>query len=138
MTDPIKARRDALGHFCFFLHLAILAFIVLGWAIPWRGVLIFYLFFLPGVILHWKLNGNACALNNLESWLRYRRWRAPERNPEEGAWLRTLIGSLTGIVLTRAADGCGYLCRDGAVLGAWHGGTCCNFKGLEAAFFQPI
>jgi hypothetical protein len=102
MTDPIKTRRDALGHFCFFLHLAILAFIMLGWLIPSRGVLIFYLFFLPGVILHWKLNDNACALNNLESWLRYRRWRAPERNPEEGAWLRTLIRSLTGIVLTRA------------------------------------
>jgi hypothetical protein len=70
--------------------------------LPSHGVLIFYLVFLPLVILHWKLNDNACALNNLENWLRYRRWRAPDRNPEEGAWLRTLIGSLTGIVLTRA------------------------------------
>ena len=102
MTDPIKPRRDALGRFCFLLHLVIMVFIVLGWISPWRGLLIFYLVFLPGVILHWKLNHDACALNNLESWLRYRRWRAPDRNPEEGAWLRTLIGSWTGMVLSRA------------------------------------
>ena len=66
-------------------------------------MLIVYLVFLPAMVLHWKLNAGACVLNNLENWLRYRRWRAPERNPEEGAWLRTLIAILTGIALTRAA-----------------------------------
>jgi hypothetical protein len=102
MTDRTRPRRDALGQFCHVLHLAILAFILLGWLAPWRGLLMAYLVFLPAVILHWKLNDNACALNNLESWLRYRRWRAPDRNPEEGAWLRTLIRSFTGVMLTRA------------------------------------
>ena len=102
MAGQTRSGRDALGKFCFWLHLAILAFIILGWSIPSRGVLIAYLVFLPAVVLHWKLNAGTCVLNNLESWLRYRRWRAPERNPEEGAWLRTLIRSLTGIVLTRA------------------------------------
>jgi hypothetical protein len=102
MTDRIKQSRDTLGRLCFLLHLVILAFIVLGWILPWRGALVFYLVFLPLVILHWKLNDNACALNNLENWLRYRRWRAPDRNPEEGAWLRTLIRNLTGVSLTRA------------------------------------
>jgi hypothetical protein len=62
-----------------------------------------YLIFLPMVVLHWRLNGGACALNNLENWLRYRRWRAPEHNPEEGAWLRTLLKSLTGIALNSAS-----------------------------------
>jgi hypothetical protein len=94
--------RDGLGKFCFYLHLFFLAFITLGWMIPARAVLIAYLVFLPAVVLLWKLNGGACALNNLENWLRYHRWRAPERNPEEGAWLRTLIKSLTGMALTRA------------------------------------
>jgi hypothetical protein len=94
--------RDGLGRFCFYLHLGILAFIVLGWTIPSRSGLIAYLIFVPATVLQWKLNAGACVLNNLESWLRYRRWRAPERNPEEGAWLRTLIRSLTGIALTRA------------------------------------
>jgi hypothetical protein len=101
MSGQIKVRRDALGYFCFYLHLVILGFITLGWTAPARGVLIFYLGFVPATILHWKLNADACILNNLESWLRYRRWRAPERNPEEGAWLRTLIASLTGIRLSR-------------------------------------
>lgn len=99
MSGQIKVRRDALGKFCFYLHLVILGFITLGWTIPVRSLLIFYLGFVPATILHWKLNADACILNNLESWLRYRRWRAPERNPEEGAWLRTLIASLTGIRL---------------------------------------
>ena len=103
MAASTRPRRDALGNFCFALHLAILAFITLGWTMPARAVLIFYLVFLPVVVLHWKLNAGACVLNNLENWLRYRRWRAPERNPEEGAWLRTLLKSLTGIALTRAA-----------------------------------
>ena len=94
--------RDGLGNFCFYLHLVFLAFITLGWMIPARAMLVAYLVFLPVVVLHWKLNGGACALNNIENWLRYRRWRAPERNPEEGAWLRTLIKSLTGVALTRA------------------------------------
>ena len=96
-----KPGRDGLGNFCFYLHLAVMAFIVLGWMLPGRAPLIAYLVFLPAVVLHWFLNGGACALNNLENWLRYRNWRAPERNPEEGAWLRTLLRNLTGISLSR-------------------------------------
>jgi hypothetical protein len=101
MTGQSGPGRDALGKFCFWLHLVILVFITLGWSVPSRAVLIAYLVFLPVVVLHWKLNAGACVLNNLESWLRYRRWRAPERNPEEGAWLRTLIANLSGLMLTR-------------------------------------
>ena len=101
MASGAQTGRDALGHFCFYLHLLILAFITLGWLSPFRAGLIAYLVFLPLVVLHWWFNRGACALNNLENWLRYRSWRAPERNPEEGAWLRTLIGSLTGVTLTR-------------------------------------
>jgi hypothetical protein len=97
------SRRDALGKFCFYLHLAILAFIVLGWILSNRAALIVYLVFLPATVLHWQMNGGACALNNLENWLRYRRWRAPDRNPEEGAWLRTLLKNLTGIALTKGS-----------------------------------
>jgi hypothetical protein len=100
MAAPSGPRRDGLGNFCFYLHLVFLAFITLGWLAPSRPVLIAYMIFLPAVMLHWRLNGGACALNNMENWLRYRRWRAPERNPEEGAWLRTLTRSWTGVALT--------------------------------------
>jgi hypothetical protein len=95
-------RRDALGQTCFLVHILILIVIVLGWAWPARGWLIAYLIFLPAMFLHWKLNRDACVLNNLENWLRHRRWRAPETNREEGAWLRTLLADSTGITLTRA------------------------------------
>jgi hypothetical protein len=101
MTGRTRPRRDALGNFCFYLHLAILAFIMLGWMSPGRALLIAYLVFLPGVILHWKLNADACVLNNIESWMRHGRWRAPDRNPEEGAWLRTLLTSWTGLMISR-------------------------------------
>jgi len=101
MAGKIKSRRDALGRSCFILHLAILAFIVLGWTLPTHGVLVFYLGFLPVTMLHWWFNGGNCILNNLENWLRHRRWRVGAANPEEGAWLRTLIGSVTGIAFTR-------------------------------------
>jgi hypothetical protein len=74
---------------------------VLGWTVPSRGWLLFYLTFLPAMILHWKLNRDACILNNLENWLRIRRWRAQGTNREEGAWLRTLLADATGIVLSR-------------------------------------
>jgi hypothetical protein len=96
-------RRDALGQACFWLHVAILIFIVAGWAVPQRGILMFYLVFLPLVVAQWRLNRGACVLNNTENWLRHGRWRAPDRNAEEGAWFRTLVRNLTGIALGQRA-----------------------------------
>jgi hypothetical protein len=95
--SPIE-KRDLLGNFCFYLHFAIMIFIVAGWIIPASAVLYFYLAFLPLVALHWQVNKNSCILNNIESWLRYGTWRS-ERNAEEGAWLMTLIRNVTGIAL---------------------------------------
>jgi hypothetical protein len=91
-------KRDLLGNFCFYLHFVIMLYIVGGWAIPYRASLYFYLGFLPVVALHWQFNKNSCVLNNAESWLRYGTWRS-EQNAEEGAWLKTLIKSVTGIEL---------------------------------------
>ena len=98
----MKSERDALGWCCFLIHVAVLAYAILGWAWPGRGWLDVYLIFLPLMFLHWKLNRGACILNNLENWLRHRRWRARDANREEGAWLRTLLADTTGIQLTPA------------------------------------
>jgi hypothetical protein len=95
--SPVE-KRDLLGNFCFYLHFAVMIFIVAGWVIPLRPALFFYLGFLPLVALHWQFNKNSCVLNNIESWLRYSTWRA-EQNAEEGAWLMTLIKNVTGIQL---------------------------------------
>ena len=97
----MKSERDALGWCCFLIHVAILAGVVLGWVWPARSWLFFYLIFLPLMVVHWKLNRGACILNNLENWLRHRRWRV-ETNREEGAWLRTLLADSTGIQWTPA------------------------------------
>jgi len=93
-----KRRRDALGQFCFLLHVAIMVFIVVGWAVPQSRVLQFYLALLPAVVVHWQFNKNSCVLNNMESLIRTGRWRDPG-NAEEGAWLHGLIRSVSGIEL---------------------------------------
>jgi hypothetical protein len=99
---PARTGRDGLGRFCFWLHVAVFLFIALGWTLPARPALLAYLVFLPLVVLHWRLNRGACMLNNLENWLRHRRWRVAN-NPEEGAWLRTLLAAATGMSLSPAA-----------------------------------
>jgi hypothetical protein len=88
--------RDALGSFCFYLHFAVMIYIVLGWGVPYRPALLFYIAFLPAVALQWQFNKNSCILNNLESLARTGQWRDPH-NKEEGAWLLTLARSVTGI-----------------------------------------
>ena len=93
--------RDLLGRVCFATHVVIMLYIIGGWAAPSRGALIFYLVFIPAVALHWQLNKNACVLNNIESLIRSGRWRDPS-NREEGAWLLTLVHSVTGLSFTPA------------------------------------
>jgi hypothetical protein len=93
--DAGRGKRDAFGWACFILHFAVMIFVVVGWSLPFRAVLVFYLFFVPAVTLQWQFNRNSCVLNNLESLMRTGRWRDPG-NPEEGAWLLTLARSVLG------------------------------------------
>jgi hypothetical protein len=97
--DVIVPKRDALGWSCYLFHIAVLIFIVTGWAL--RPLLIFYLVFLPGMMLQWRLNKGTCVLNNLESLIRAGRWRDPA-NVEEGAWIKTLVHRATGLNFTVA------------------------------------
>ena len=113
--------RDGLGKACFYLHLVVLAYIVVGWAVPLRQGLIFYVGFLPTMVATWALNRNSCVLNNLESWLRSGKWRDPA-NREEGQWLLTLVNGVTGLGFTPAqidALSYGVLALLWA-LGLWH------------------
>ena len=93
------AGRDGLGKFCFWLHVAVMLFVVSGWLVPYVPVLVSYLIFLPVMFLQWRMNKSSCVLNNIESLLRTGHWRNPA-NREEGAWLRTLLGDVLGIHLT--------------------------------------
>jgi hypothetical protein len=93
-------KRDALGQFCFVIHFLPLIFVIVGWLAPWRGALLFYLLFLPGMFLQWRLNRDSCIFNNIESLIRTGKWRN-RSNREEGAWLRTLVNDKTGWKLSR-------------------------------------
>jgi hypothetical protein len=95
------AGRDALGNACFYLHFAIMLYIVLGWLAPSGVALTFYVCFLPAVATQWLFNKNSCILNNIETLIRTGRWRNPD-NAEEGAWLLTLARSTLGIRVTHA------------------------------------
>jgi hypothetical protein len=96
--SPVQTR-DLLGNFCFYLHFAVMIYIVLGWAVPLRPALVFYLVFLPAVAVQWQFNKNSCVLNNLESLMRSGIWRDPH-NREEGAWLLTLARRALGVAVT--------------------------------------
>ena len=115
------AKRDLLGNFCFYFHFAIMIYIVVGWAVPLRAALAFYLAFLPAVALHWQINKNACVLNNIESWLRTGAWRDPN-NREEGQWLLTLVRDVTGLEFTPAQMDAFTYCVLAMLwgLGLWH------------------
>lgn len=111
-------KRDALGTAFLVLHIAVLIYLLVGWALPY---VTFYVVFVPVMVLHWPLNRNTCVINNIESLIRTGRWRNPG-NTEEGAWLRVLIKSGTGIDLTvRQTDRISYaLLALLWGLGVWH------------------
>jgi hypothetical protein len=91
--------RDALGWFCFVHHLAVMIYIVVGWLIPSRAALVFYVAFLPAVVFQWRFNKDSCIFNNVESLIRTGQWRDPA-NREEGAWLLTLARDTLGLPVT--------------------------------------
>ena len=97
LPSHVAEKRDLLGNFCFYLHFAVMIYIVIGWVVPLHAALIFYMAFLPAVAVQWQFNKNSCVLNNLESLMRSGQWRDPH-NKEEGAWLQTLALNLTGIL----------------------------------------
>jgi hypothetical protein len=91
-------KRDLLGNVCFYVHFAVMIFIVTGWLYPWHATLYIYLGFLPLVIVQWQVNKSSCVLNNIESWARTGNWRNPQ-NKEEGAWFLNMVKDVTGITL---------------------------------------
>ena len=51
LPSHVAETRDLLGNFCFYLHFAVMIYIVIGWAVPLGAALIFYLGFLPAVAI---------------------------------------------------------------------------------------
>ena len=89
ITGPAAA---ILSRACHIIHVALVVFVLAGWLIPIRQVVITHLAFVPVLILTWLLNRNTCPLNNLESRLLTGVWRN-EENREEGSFLLVLVES---------------------------------------------
>jgi hypothetical protein len=82
-------RMDGIGLSFLITHLAIGAYVLLGWLISPEPALTVYLVLLPAMATQWYVNRGCCVMNNIESWLRSGRWRDPN-NPEEAGFLLML------------------------------------------------
>jgi hypothetical protein len=96
-----RPTRDLLGTAFFIFHLAVSCFIVTGWLVPNASALVFYLAFLPLVAMQWQVNCGSCVIDNLETFLRTRRWRDPGRS-SEGRFFSMLLLMAFGIKARRA------------------------------------
>jgi hypothetical protein len=81
---------DGLRAALFTVHLAITAYVAVGWLVPSRGALYFYALLLPAIVMQWVLNGGASIVNNIENLARTGQWN-DTRNVFEGALFRTVL-----------------------------------------------
>jgi hypothetical protein len=93
LQTPVRA-------FLFALHVALIAYIGLGWLIPSRSALFLYCLLLPMIAMQWLLNGGASIVNNIENLVLSGKWSDP-RNEFEGAFFRTLLHAV-GVPATQA------------------------------------
>jgi hypothetical protein len=77
------------------LHYAILAWGVVGWAIPSIPWLVAYLILMTLIAVQWMINRNTCILNNLESWIATGRWR-DETDANQGGFIAGVVQMATG------------------------------------------
>ncbi len=92
--------RDGLSYGLLAMHLAVMAYVLVGWTSHSRIALFLYLLFLPILALQWLFNRNASLLSNFETYLRTQHWR-DQRNLDEGAFLQNLFEGITGFRASR-------------------------------------
>lgn len=94
LSEPVQngqfSEFDNLRTTLFAVHLAVIAYVMLGWLIPSRFLLYFYTLLLPMIALQWLLNGGCSIVNNIENLVRIGQWSDPQ-NEFEGAFFRTLL-----------------------------------------------
>jgi hypothetical protein len=98
-TSPF--RRDGLSYALLALHLAVMAYVLVGWTSNSRIGLLVYQLFLSGLALQWLFNRGSSLLNNFDTYLRTHHWR-DARNTDEGAFLQNLIKWATGVSASQA------------------------------------
>ena len=66
----MSAFRLGLARGIWLLHLSVVAFLCVGWLLPWKSVVWAAVLFVPIVQLNWCVFGNRCVLTVIEEWLR--------------------------------------------------------------------
>jgi len=86
-------RFDQLRVALFGVHLALIAYVSLGWLIPSRPALFAYTLLLPMIAMQWLLNGGASIVNNIENLVRTGQWN-DDQNHFEGAFFKTFLDAI--------------------------------------------
>ena len=81
---------DNLRTVLFAVHIAVIAYVMLGWLMPSRFLLYFYTLLLPMIAMQWLLNGGCSIVNNIENLVRIGQWNDPQ-NEFEGAFFKTFL-----------------------------------------------
>jgi hypothetical protein len=81
------------------VHLAIVAYVGVGWLGSTRIGLLIYLLLIPAIVLQWLLNAGTSILENVESLIRTGRWRDP-RNSFEGHLFQESLRATVGIMVS--------------------------------------
>jgi hypothetical protein len=84
------------------LHWAVLAFVLVGWALPWKLALWFHALLIPALVVHWLTNDHRCVLTEMEEKFKASA-KAPERPPNEESFTGYIIRKLTGKTLSEKA-----------------------------------
>lgn len=97
--DKNTAHMIFLARIVHLVHYFFMLFTIFGWIIPKTQALIFYLIWIPSIILQWKANDDTCILTNLENYFRNGQWKA-DPSEEEGGFVNSVFQNVFGITLT--------------------------------------
>lgn len=75
------------------LHLFVMIFIIIGWALPWRIAWWIHVILTPLTRLHWRFNNRTCIFTTLENRLL---GVGPEEDHEEGWFVKEVTEAITG------------------------------------------
>lgn len=119
--DPIRCARlrGAGASLVWGLHVGVMVFLGIGWALPGSLVCRVYVALAPIVVLGWWIFRDACWLSIVEAWLRGERWvvRELESGSEQTrSFVAETLSHFTGRPVShRFANGLSY----GAVTGGF-------------------
>jgi hypothetical protein len=86
--EYLKGMKIFLSRLLHWVHLLIACFVVFGCLMPFRIALLGHFFFVPGMLLHWKLNHNRCFLTDLEYRLQ---GIAPDTVKDEDGFVKSML-----------------------------------------------